>query len=285
MPFKPLSGQVALVTGASHWQRNRLAAWRSRSRPPAKKEDVSKTLNLPTLWETAKEVTARRGQGIAVFCDHSDPDELKKLFKRIDKEQNGRLDILVNNAYAAVTLDGTKFYDMDPSIFEKVNNVGLKKHYICSVYGARLVIPRKRGLIVTVSSGGGLGYLFNTAYGVGKAACDRMAANMAHELTKSNVCFVSLWFGLVMTQLINHTLHNQYRAFFAPGETAEFAGKCVAALARDPEKTKKTGMILTSPWLVKKYGLVDVTGKIPTDPVMEAHEEYLKGVNEVRAPS
>ena len=35
------------------------------------------------------------------------------------------------------------------------------------------MVPRKNGLIVNISSGGGLIYLFNVAYGVGKAAVDR----------------------------------------------------------------------------------------------------------------
>ena len=43
-------------------------------------------------------------------------------------------------------------------------------HYLCSVYGARLMVPAGRGLIVVISSIGGLQYLFNVPYGVGKAA-------------------------------------------------------------------------------------------------------------------
>jgi NAD(P)-dependent dehydrogenase (short-subunit alcohol dehydrogenase family) len=45
-----------------------------------------------------------------------------------------------------------------------------RNHYYCTVYAARLMVPRKQGLIVVVSSAGGLRYLFNVAYGVGKAA-------------------------------------------------------------------------------------------------------------------
>jgi dehydrogenase/reductase SDR family protein 1 len=33
----------------------------------------------------------------------------------------------------------------------------------------------REGLIINVSSIGGMMYLFNVPYGVGKAACDRMA--------------------------------------------------------------------------------------------------------------
>lgn len=41
---------------------------------------------------------------------------------------------------------------------------------MCSVYGARLMVPAGKGLIVIVSSPGGLQHMFNVPYGVGKAA-------------------------------------------------------------------------------------------------------------------
>lgn len=37
-----------------------------------------------------------------VVCDSSSDEDLKYLFDQIQREQNGRLDILVNNAYAGV---------------------------------------------------------------------------------------------------------------------------------------------------------------------------------------
>lgn len=43
-------------------------------------------------------------------------------------------------------------------------------HYFFSVHAARLMVPQGRGLIVMISSMGGLRYFFNVAYGVGKAA-------------------------------------------------------------------------------------------------------------------
>ena len=53
------------------------------------------------------------------------------------------------------------------------------------------MVEKKRGLIVNVSSAGGLTYLFNAAYGVGKAGCDRMAADCAHELKVRDVTWFS----------------------------------------------------------------------------------------------
>ena len=48
--------------------------------------------------------------------------------------------------------------------------VNCRNHYYCTVYAARLMAPKKQGLIVVISSVGGLRYLFNIAYGIGKAA-------------------------------------------------------------------------------------------------------------------
>ncbi len=48
------------------------------------------------------QVEARGGCCIPVQCDHSNEEETKALFERIEREQNGQLDVLVNNAYAAV---------------------------------------------------------------------------------------------------------------------------------------------------------------------------------------
>ena len=42
------------------------------------------------------------GKCIPVKCDHGSDEEVKELFDKVSKEQNGRLDVLVNNAYAGV---------------------------------------------------------------------------------------------------------------------------------------------------------------------------------------
>jgi len=69
-------------------------------------------------------------------------DEVKALFERIKQEQNGKLDVLVNNAYAAVAFlmkdEGKPFYETDPVYcWDLVNNVGLRNHYLCATYAAR----------------------------------------------------------------------------------------------------------------------------------------------------
>ena len=59
---------------------------------------------------------------------------------------------------------------MGPYDFEMIL-LGMKfnrGHYICTTHASRIMVPQKSGLIVNISSGGGLRYLFNVAYGVGK---------------------------------------------------------------------------------------------------------------------
>ena len=62
------------------------------------------------------------------------------------------------------------------------------------------MVPRKQGLIVNISSFGGQSYIFNVAYGVGKAAVDRMAVDCGIELKKHNVACLSLMLGAVRTE-------------------------------------------------------------------------------------
>jgi len=48
-----------------------------------------------------------------------------------------------------------------------------RSNYIAAWHAAKMMVPAKQGLIVNVSSSGGMTYLFNVAYGVGKAAVSR----------------------------------------------------------------------------------------------------------------
>ena len=87
---------------------------------------------------------------------------------------------------------GKKFYVADPiEQWDCINSVGLRNHFLCTVYASRIMVPQKDGLIVNISSVGGLTYLFNVAYGIGKAACDRMAADCARYTSLCCKCLHS----------------------------------------------------------------------------------------------
>ena len=109
------------------------------------------------------------------------------------------------------------------------------------------MVQRKQGLIVNVSSWGGMQYIFNVPYGVGKCALDRMAADCAVELRDSNVAMVSFYPGAVKTELmqlavsknIPETEESLKKTNGVPlnkliehGETTEFSGKVLVVLAQ-----------------------------------------------------
>merc|ERR1712020_879819 len=161
--------------------------------------------------------------------------EVAGLFERIKEENNGKLDVLVNNAYAGVDMigknSGKKFFIEDPSKqWDCINGVGLRNHFLCTVYASRIMTKQNDGLIVNISSFGGLKYLFNVCYGVGKSAVDRMAADCAVELKDHNVTMISLWPGPVKTEAVQEGLlskkNSGHAAIFSRAETVEFAGKC-----------------------------------------------------------
>jgi NAD(P)-dependent dehydrogenase (short-subunit alcohol dehydrogenase family) len=55
-----------------------------------------------SVFSVKFKIKKRGGIAIPVQVDHEKSDQVENLFKQIDKEQNGRLDVLVNNAYKGV---------------------------------------------------------------------------------------------------------------------------------------------------------------------------------------
>lgn len=236
-----------------------------------------------SLEDTAQEIEKRGGKCIPIQCDHSNDSEVEQLFDRVSREQDGRLDVLVNNAYSAVKAIGdnigTPFWEQSTTMWDTVNNVGLRNHYLCAVHAAKLMTVKKSGLIVNISSPGGLRYLFNVPYGIGKEAMDRMAADCAFELRKTNVAFVSLWPGLVQTETLTYLVKSKQfdmkksvpdnmpkvdtSMVINNGETIEYPGKAVVALATDPKIMKKSGKVLMTADLGYEYGFKDINGKDP----------------------
>ncbi|KAJ6655246.1 hypothetical protein lerEdw1_005590 [Lerista edwardsae] len=149
-----------------------------------------------------------------------------------------------------------------------MTNAGLRGHYICTRYAARLMVPAGRGLIVIISSPGGLRYMFDVPYGVGKAACDRLARDCAVELRPFGVACVALWPGLVRTEMVlkvaeeNGSILEKRKPMMATiSESPEVSGKCVAGLASDPHVLDHSGKVLLTPDLARRYQFRDVGGK------------------------
>ncbi|HIK44898.1 MAG TPA: SDR family NAD(P)-dependent oxidoreductase [Leptolyngbyaceae cyanobacterium M65_K2018_010] len=276
--MKPLAGKIALVTGATRGLGKGIATGLGEAGATVYLTGRTLTATadaVGSLEETAAAVEQAGGVAIPIQVDHSDDDQVKALFERIQTDQAGQLDLLVNNAYAGVPAlkeaYGKPFWESEPSFWDACNNVGLRSHYVASLYAARLMVPRRRGLICTLSSWGGLFYIFGVPYGVGKAACDRMAADMAVELKPHNVTSLAIWPGIVGTELMT-----QFAAEMGWGdapaqaiqaqynwETPLLTGRVIAALAADPNSLRRSGQVQIVAELARQYGVVDADDKQP----------------------
>ena len=272
-----LAGKITLVTGASRGVGRGIA--RCLGEAGATVYVTGRTVQHGaeaepgSIQHVAREVDALGGTGIPVRCDHGVDAEVGELFGRIEKE-SGRLDILVNNAHSGVRDlyegAGQRFWETPPDFWDHMNRVGLRAHYVASVYAARMMVPRRSGLIVNVSSFGSLSYLPSMAYGVGKAALDRMTADMAIELRRFAVAVVSIWPGIVRTEmtapLAEQATPGYRRMLDAYAESPIVSGRAVVALASDPAILRLSGRVVIAAEVARRHGLRDEDGSLPLSP-------------------
>jgi NAD(P)-dependent dehydrogenase (short-subunit alcohol dehydrogenase family) len=269
-----LKGKVVLVTGASRGigkgiaialgEAGALVYITGRSVNSDSSDPIS-----GSLLDTKSAVEKAGGICIAVPVDHSDDGQVESLFEQINREQNGQLDLLVNNAYGGMrsllSSNGKPFWESDLNLWDACNQVGLRSHYIASHFAAKMMTQRKQGLIVTISSWGGLAPIFGVAYGTGKSACDRMAADMAVELKPFNVASISLWPGIVGTeqfhQLADANLESNLGVTAIADkfnwETPLFVGRVIAGLCNDPDLMRRSGKLQIGAELAARYRIAD----------------------------
>ena len=222
-----------------------------------------------TVQATANAVTQAGGKGIALACDHSNDDDVRRLFERVGDEQQ-RLDILVNNA-SAVPRELAKpgpFWEKSLDLLRMLD-VGQRSHYVASYHAAPLMIRTGGGLIVFTSSYGGRIYMHGPAYGAGKAGVDKMAMDMAIDLRDHDVAVNSLWLGFVRTErnepLFQHPdgVKGPYGKFLANHETPAFIGRVIDALHRDEERMERSGRVLIVAEMAEELGIREADGRQP----------------------
>jgi NAD(P)-dependent dehydrogenase (short-subunit alcohol dehydrogenase family) len=128
------------------------------------------------------------------------------------------------------------------------------------------MVERREGLIVNVSFWAARKHVGNVAYGVSKAATDKMTSDMAEELRALGVAAVSLYPGLVRTEKV---LEAAAYLDLSNSESPQFVGRAVAALAADPGVLSKSGRALVAAALAEEYGFADVDGRRPQPLTLE----------------
>ena len=271
----PLTGKVAVVTGASRGIGRGIAlvlAEQGATVYVTGRTVTPGTYYLPgTVGETAAECTERGkesgGKGIAVACDHGNDEQVAALFEQVSREQ-GRLDILVNNAFTLSDdlIEPKKFWEKPLSNLE-MWQVGVRSSFVAAWHAAKLMVPNNRGLIVAISGFVGVTYTFGVVFGTAKTAVDRMARDMAIELKEHNVASISLWQGLTLTEKAHYNLAQSKEKMTSSitsmtGSSVEHPGRVIAALAADPEIMKRSGGTFITTEVAQDYGITDIDGRV-----------------------
>jgi dehydrogenase/reductase SDR family protein 1 len=207
-------------------------------------------------------------QIIGIRCDHREDDQVAAAFGRVAQEA-GAVDILVNNVWGGyeqmmedgVFTWGKPFWEQPLWRWDAMFDAGVRAHYYASQLAARSMVARRRGLIVNISFWAAQKHVGNVAYGVSKAATDKLTADMATELSPHGVAVVSLYPELVRTERVM-----QAAAWLdlSNSESPEFVGRAIASLAADPEVMRHSGEVRVVANLAIEYGFSDIDGKIPS---------------------
>jgi NAD(P)-dependent dehydrogenase (short-subunit alcohol dehydrogenase family) len=258
-----LRNRVALVTGASRGGGKGIAVVLGEEGATVYVTGRSirgapTTLGRPgTIDDTADEVTARGGAGVAIRCDHTDDGQVESLFERIGTE-HGRLDLLVNNAWSGYELSPDSsfdFWDIEWRHWDLMFTGGLRATALATRLAAPAMVEAGRGLIVNIT------WVLDRPHGhafyeVVKNATNKLTEQMADDLRPHGVACVAVSPGWMRLERMNLTPEQLART-----ESPEFVGRAVAALAADESVLAKSGGVFTTPQLAREYGFTDVDGK------------------------
>ncbi len=279
----PLAGRVALVAGATRGAGRGIAVALGEAGATvyctgrSTRAGRSEYDRPETIEETAEQVNAAGGTGIAVAVDHLESEQVAALVARIDAEQ-GRLDVLVNDIWG-----GEKLFEWNVPVWEhdleaglRLLRLGVETHLITSHHALALLIGRPGGLVVEMTDGtadyNAVNYRISAFYDLVKTSVQRLAFAWSRELEPHGATAVDLTPGWMRSEMMleafgvseeNWRDATQRVPHFAISESPRFVGRAIAALAADPERARFNGRSLSSGGLAKEYGFDDLDGSRP----------------------
>jgi NAD(P)-dependent dehydrogenase (short-subunit alcohol dehydrogenase family) len=277
-----LTGRVALVAGATRGAGRGIAVQLGAcgatvyctGRTTSKhRSEMNRT---ETIEETAALVDAAGGRGIAVQVDHLDPEQVRALVARIEREQ-GRLHLLVNDIFGATKIEWNKtVWESDLAYGLHLLRLAIDTHAITSHFAIPLLLQTPGGLVIEVNDGtaeyNDRTYRNSFFYDLAKAGVQRIGFALAHELGSRGATAVTLTPGWLRSEAMldafkvteaNWRDATKFQPHFAISETPAFVGRAVAALAQDPQVSRWNGKSLSSGQLAQVYGFTDLDGSQP----------------------
>ena len=296
----PLTGKVALVTGATRGIGRGCALALAKagckvyitgrtkvgtSKLPGSIDEATEAINA------AAEAAGLGGSCVGMYCDHANDEDTNNVFNQLLRDNHGCLDILVNNACDAgsgINQNGESWWERDTmEHFDNHTRVGLRSHYFCAMLASKAMVERAKakkrsnnsndgplnGLIVNISSFGGMKRYTSVPYGIAKSSTDRFTRDCAEDLKPHRIAMVSMWPGLIKTERLLMGLRGDRISKSKAPESPEFVGRAVVFLSADENGRRtmeKSGKVVMSHELGAEFGFTDVDGNVPNDRVMKA---------------
>jgi len=229
-----IEGKVALITGSSKGI-GRAIAERMAERGA---KVVISSRKLDVCEEVAKGINDKGGTAIPIACNITHKDQLQSLVDQT-REKLGPVDILVANA--AVNPHFGLSQEIPDSAFDKVMSCNIRSNHWLAQMVAPDMAERKDGVIIIVSSVGGLkGSTGLGAYCISKAADMQMARNLACEWGPKNIRVNCIAPGLIRTDFAkalweNPEIHDRTVSKYPLrriGEPDEIAGAAIFLSSR-----------------------------------------------------
>ncbi len=233
-----------------------------------------------SIDDTADEVTARGGRGVAVGADCTDAAEVAAAFAQVERDHGG-LDVLANAVWGGhdafrsadewMASMGRPFWERAGEMWSLTMDAGPRAYLLASAHAARLMAARKRGLIVGVTDmvfgdpevpkkGHMPGMLFPV---VAHDCINRLMYCLSEELKKAGIAVVTLMPGFMRTERVERAMTTEKMKkmmHYDQSESVLYIGRAVAALAADPKVAGKSGRIHYVADLAADYGFTDADG-------------------------
>jgi len=291
---KALTGRIVVVAGATRGAGRGIAAGFGElgatvlctgrtSRTNALRSDYARP---ETIEETAELVTSLGGIGVAVPVDHLDPDQVERLAARI-RAEHGHIDVLVNDIWGGEELKGppsqwnTPIWEHDLADGLRILRLGIDTHVITSHYLLPLLVDQPGGLVVEVTDGtreyNDANYRISVYYDLVKSSVNRLAYSQGHELHGHGATAVAVTPGWLRSEMMLEAFgvtEDNWRVALDPAkpsappgfgtsESPRYVGRCVAALAADPDRARWNQCSIDSGSLARTYGIRDIDGSQP----------------------
>jgi citronellol/citronellal dehydrogenase len=204
----------------------------------AARSEVEKGPLPGTIYKTADQISVLGRRALAIKTDVTKEEEVAEMVRRTLQEF-GTLDILVNNAGVNAP---TWVLDISIKRWDLVIAVNLRGTFLCTKAVLPIMVERRSGSIINLSSPAARIPVFDIAYGVAKAAIERFTIGLAEELREYNIAVNALCPSATDTEGM--------RLWFAEADRSgwqkpEMWGKYAAFLASQDANTL-TGRVLTA---------------------------------------